>query len=117
MEHRKLLARLVLALSFVVSHEHVFAYSLTSHAALTTTTIKTFNAIRASDISTEYQADIIQGSLDEDEHVRPLNHFFDPIHDTGLKPSYAAHMLLVGSASPRWSINTALQANYGYGVA
>ena len=64
----------------------VFAYSAkTTHPALTNEIVKFFNQ-HYSDLSlSEKEKELlIQGSTDEDEGVRPLHHFYDPVFDRGI---------------------------------
>ena len=85
----------------------VFAYSLTTHEGLTVNIVKVYEQWRGESLSDTEAEAIVRGSIAEDDGTRPLNHFFDPIHDRGLTVGTE-----LGEASKRWTQDTLAQANY-----
>jgi len=71
---------------FVMFPLFVFAYSAqTTHPALTSEIIKFFNYHYPDfQLSDEEKELVIQGSIDEDEGIRPMRHFYDPVFNRGL---------------------------------
>jgi len=60
-------------------------YEISAHAALTSAIIDTYNAAYPDqEIDALYRFDLIRGSKEEDDGLRPLNHFYDPIRNRGL---------------------------------
>lgn len=93
------------------------AYSVDTHARLTENAFAQYAHLRgAGDFSPADIATVAQGAVHEDEmrsnyftSARPLNHFYDPIHNSGLNLAGKQYL-----ASPLWAIDTKAQANYGY---
>lgn len=73
---------IIIIISFVPGI--VVAYGLDTHAALTQEAALVFNKYFDKKITSEQIQWLIQGSVDEDQFPRTLNHFFDPINDQGL---------------------------------
>jgi len=88
----------------------IFAYDKeTTHPALTSETIAFFN----KNYPELYLGDtekgiIIQGSIDEDDGARPLQHFYDPMYERGLTLGKE------WSSSKKWARNTLAQASYAF---
>jgi len=83
----------------------VFAYSeSTTHPALTNEIIKFFNihhlALRLTEVEKEL---VVQGSIDEDEGIRFMHHFYDPVYDRGLM------LVQEWQSSKEWSQDTVAQ--------
>jgi hypothetical protein len=88
MENRTILIntlKLIWGGVFLMTPLLVFAYEPeTTHRALTQEMTKIFNQYDSRQISAGDGEHVIQGSWDEDAGVRPLHHFYDPIHDQGI---------------------------------
>ena len=70
-----------------------FAYSdTTTHPALTKEIVNFYDLFFNEKISEEQKQLIIQGSIDEDEGFRYVNHFFDPVYNEGWKGYTSAKM-------------------------
>lgn len=81
------------------------------HPALTEEVVKSYNINFSSrPISEEGAGWIRQGSIEEDSDVRPLHHFFDPVHNVGLAgvwedaKNWAQDMVLQSQRSPEYSL-------------
>src|SRR3990167_10628755 len=73
---------------FVASFNSVFAYNIETHAFLTNEIIKFYNQNFPNHKITDNLKDyLIDGARREDDPVRWMNHFFDPIYDRGLTNS------------------------------
>lgn len=96
-----------LLLTFVFSPSVAFAYEVKTHAGLTQATVETYLKSQNKSFQEAEISAIVKGSSDEDVDERPVNHFFDPIHDRGLKVG-----LISWSASKRWAQDTEGQANF-----
>ena len=70
-----------------------FAYApTTTHAGLTQEIVSFYEAEKGEFFSDEQGELIIQASIDEDNPAtRALNHFFDPIHGTGINDYRSAY--------------------------
>ncbi len=73
------------AYSFSLGLLPVYAYDQnTTHPALTDQIVEFYNASFPADQLTLQQKEwVIQGSIEEDESPRWINHFYDPVHNTG----------------------------------
>ncbi|HPI24582.1 MAG TPA: hypothetical protein PL159_01340, partial [Candidatus Paceibacterota bacterium] len=82
----------------------VWAYNdSTTHRAITQEAIKLFEFYNPNQTFLEFEENlIIQGSEDEDEAPRWLNHFYDPVHNRGFKG---------GRSSKDWAQNPNAQAS------
>lgn len=85
----------------------VSAYSVNTHQGLTQDTLAAYEKWRGETFDNATTRAIMQGSEDEDEGTRPLNHFFDPIHDRGL-----TEWRTLGLESKQWALDTETQGNY-----
>jgi hypothetical protein len=72
-----------LILFFIFTHQ-ALAYELPGHERLANHAIDTFSDYFHFNITPEQRALIIKGDLDEDDEVRFLNHFYDPVLNRGL---------------------------------
>ena len=73
---------------FIVSFSNVFAYNIETHAFLTNEIIEFYNQNFSNQRITDNLKDyLIDGARREDDPVRWMNHFFDPIYDRGLTNS------------------------------
>ncbi len=61
-------------------------YEISAHAALTSAIIDKYNAAYPdNEIDDIYRFDLIRGAKEEDDGERPLNHFYDPVRNRGLR--------------------------------
>ena len=68
-----------------------------THPALTDEIVDLFNLNFVElKLSNEDKEWIVQGSVDEDTGVRPLNHFYDPVHNKGIAG---------GNSSKEWAVS------------
>ncbi|OGN13467.1 MAG: hypothetical protein A3J47_03870 [Candidatus Yanofskybacteria bacterium RIFCSPHIGHO2_02_FULL_43_22] len=83
-----------------------FGYSQnTTHPALTDEIVDFYNLNFPNDkITEEEKQRLIQGSIDEDDGLRMLYHFYDPVYDRGLA-------IVAGASSKDWGLATNFQAN------
>jgi len=93
----------------------IFSYNNTlTHPKLTQAVVKFYNQQSSKKLTQQQINWIIQGSIKEDEPVmRCVNHFYDPIHHSGLsdgKYKYAPTM-----AAPQWANSSVAQSIAGYG--
>ncbi|MBL4644552.1 MAG: hypothetical protein JKX80_01665 [Candidatus Pacebacteria bacterium] len=80
----------------------VFAYSPdTTHRGLARDTVRLFNHHNQNKITDAERSSMEKGSVDEDVHERPLNHFYDPVYNRGI---------IGGVTSKRWAQETPLQS-------
>ena len=83
-------------------------YDKTTHPALTKEIIELFNYQYPDlKLSGDDFDKVILGSMEEDLNIRPLNHFYDPIHKEGLN-GLGLSML----SAKEWSQNTKTQAGF-----
>jgi len=83
------------------------AYERHTHMLLTDATMQEYEA-RHGDTFTNDEIELIkQGSSDEDDGTRPLQHFFDPVHDRGLTIAPKSWL-----SSKVWMRDTEAQGNY-----
>ena len=96
---------------FVVSFNSAFAYSIETHAFLTNEIIKFYNQNFPNQKITDNLKDyLIDGARREDDPVRWMNHFFDPIYDRGLTDS----ILGTWQKSKDWSQDSKSQNELKY---
>ena len=96
---------------FVVSFNSAFAYSIETHAFLTNEIIKFYNQNFPNQKITDNLKDyLIDGVRREDDPVRWMNHFFDPIYDRGLTDS----ILGTWQKSKDWSQDSKSQNELKY---
>jgi len=84
--HVKLYTFLITMGIFFIFPLFVSAYSdRTTHPALTDETVKYFNSFYGENTLSDTEKElVIQGSIDEDDGIRWMRHFYDPVHDRGL---------------------------------
>src|SRR3989339_518980 len=94
----------VFVILWLVLNLPIKAYDNTMvHPAITEEVVKFYNLNFSSNkISDQEMNWIKQGSIEEDAGIRSLNHFYDPIHNLGLKG--------VELSAKNWSQNTLAQA-------
>src|SRR3989338_8194968 len=106
----------------------VFAYSVNTHEALTDESVDFFNTKFTELILGEEKKELIkQGSINEDDGARALNHFYDPVYNRGLVLKEGIeggeNLAVVGaskveySSSKNWASNSGLQAGLAALVA
>ena len=72
-----------------------------THPALTDEIVDFYNLIFPDKkLSGQEKEWIIQGSIDEDSAARSLNHFYDPVYDSGIWNNYS---------SKKWALNSGAQ--------
>ena len=73
-----------------------------THPALTDEIINFYNLNFSPKLSSQDKIWIIKGSMDEDQGMRPMNHFYDPVHNIGMAGF---------SKSKEWAMSSATQSN------
>ncbi len=77
--------RKIVILSILIFPLNVFAYSVGTHAFLTQELVEFYNQqFPERQIPEEFEDEIIEGSRREDDLVRWMNHFYDPVNNRGL---------------------------------
>ena len=100
MENRKF----VVFLFFLLFPISALAYEAdTTHRGLTADILRLYEDIKPGVLSSEERLFIEQGSVDEDEGLRALNHFYDPVHDKGVFNNLTAK---------DWAMNTKAQRDW-----
>lgn len=115
MENRKLLKLIpIFILGFFVAQiNNVFAYSVETHAYLTSEVVKFYNQnLTKNKISDELTPYLIDGSRREDDAPRWMNHFYDPVYNRGLTDS----ILGIWQKSKDWAQDSNNQNNLTYKV-
>ncbi|MBU1046776.1 lamin tail domain-containing protein [Patescibacteria group bacterium] len=109
METRKYLKFILLIIGIItIPIFNIYAYNAeTTHPALTKETVELFNYYSDLEILYEEKERIILGSKEEDFFIRPLNHFYDPVYETGLNEG-----LTIGLMAKKWSLDTKAQAGF-----
>src|SRR3989344_1469431 len=92
--------------AFLIFAMPVFAYDQDkTHPALTDEIVDFYNLnFPDRKITDEEKQRLIQGSINEDNGVRMLYHFYDPVHDRGLA-------MVAGASSKNWGLAINFQAN------
>lgn len=118
---------ILLTIFFFVSTSNVFAYSeITTHPALTQEIVDFYNSVASIPLTPEQKEWIIQGSILEDATPRWLNHFYDPVYNTGwsgdhtgnISPDVVRFFAAAGLSpsgvvsAPEWIHAVALQQDY-----
>lgn len=91
---------------FIANTNSVFAYSIDTHAYLTSEVFDFYNKNFSSNkIPDELKDYLIDGARREDDVPRWMNHFYDPIKDRGLSCDTAIDFLCLGNwqKSKDWS--------------
>ncbi len=84
-KHVKILIPIFMLGFFIFNINNVFAYSIETHAYLTGEIINFYNQNYPSQkISDDLRDYLIDGSRREDDPLRWMNHFYDPIYNRGL---------------------------------
>ncbi|HEY4474793.1 MAG TPA: lamin tail domain-containing protein [Candidatus Paceibacterota bacterium] len=73
-----------------------------THPALTNGIVDFYNLNFPQKLSNQDKNWIIRGSIDEDQGMRPMNHFYDPVHDIGVAGF---------STSKQWAMSSGAQSN------
>lgn len=108
MEDYRALASLgVLFLVGALTPAPLFAYERNTHKGISQATVEAYERFNGETFNTAEQEQIVQGSFDEDDGTRPLNHFFDPISNRGLSVLFSSWPM-----SRLWAQDTEAQANY-----
>ena len=120
----KIAALIITAAIFLLGPFFVFAYSTATHSALTDETIVFFNSyFDNSPLGGGEKILLKQGSVNEDDGVRALHHFYDPIYNRGLVlfgddfggggnlAGVAANFKLEYSSSKSWAGSSIMQAS------
>lgn len=82
------------------------AYEVETHMGLTKATVETYAQTTRKAFSEMELSSVVKGSAEEDESPRPLNHFFDPVYQRGLKVG------VTWPASKVWAEDTRAQASF-----
>ena len=110
---RLILFSLVLSFFFIPLPRDVFAYNIGTHAYLTDEVVNLYNKnFPGNQIPESFRNYVIDGSRKEDDNIRSMNHFFDPVNNVGF------HDPLLGSweKSKDWANNQANQNSVKYKV-
>ena len=100
-------------LLFISFPREVFAYNIGTHAYLTDEVVNLYNKnFPGNQIPESFRNYVIDGSRKEDDNIRSMNHFFDPVNNVGF------HDPLLGSweKSKDWANNQANQNSVKYKV-
>lgn len=109
MENLRAISTVVLLAAFLPGA--VFAYERHTHEGITEAVVRTYEAWQGETFTPEEEEKIIKGSSAEDDGTRPLQHFYDPVNNRGLKVGFE------WMSSKYWSQDTQAQANYcDYGL-
>lgn len=88
-----------------------YAYGIETHAGISREIIRFYNQHFPNKKINETDAGhIIQGSRDEDDAPRWMNHFYDPVHNRGLTNFYGTHWM----SSKQWANDRAEQLSALY---
>src|SRR3989338_8338247 len=92
--------------AFLLAVMPVFAYEQNNtHPALTANIVDFYNlSLSGRELTYQEKRWLIQGSINEDNGVRMLYHFYDPVHDRGLA-------MVAGASSKNWGLAINFQAN------
>ena len=98
---------------FAVPFRVALAYSIETHAYLADETFSFYkNHFDDAQISEELRGYFIDGARREDDGIRPLNHFYDPVYDRG----FTEPILGTWEKSKDWADDSASQNNLKYKV-
>lgn len=90
----KLLIPVLISGFFVFNINYVFAYDIETHAYLTAEIIDFYNKnFPKQQINDELKNYLIDGSRREDDPVRWMNHFYDPVYNRGLTIDFSTFSL------------------------
>ena len=85
MENRKFIIFLIILFNFWYLRP-VFSYEVETHAYLTSEIIKFYNKNFSNKISEELTSYLIEGSRQEDNSPRWMNHFYEALNHTQPQP-------------------------------
>ncbi len=77
--------------------------AVNTHPALTDEVVDFYNLNFPQKLSNQDKTWIIKGSTDEDQGVRPMNHFYDPVYNRGMAGF---------STSKQWAMSSGVQSNF-----
>jgi hypothetical protein len=96
----------------LIPNKFVLAYaSLTTHSGLTENITAFYNFSAAKKITNTQMEWLVQGSQNEDNGLRCLNHAYDPIYNRGWHPSIPN--IDIGYTSKEWSQSESAQISFG----
>ena len=103
---------LIVVLIFLFSadflSDRVFCYDTkVAHPAIAQLAVELYNQKFDPDLDKKDLTCILSGAMDEDTPTRWLNHFFDPVHNKGLKGLYLP--------AKDWSISPNVQSSFSLG--
>src|SRR3989338_8240858 len=73
-----------------------------THPALTDEIVDFYNLNFSKKLNNQDKTWLIQGSMDEDQGMRPMNHFYDPVHNIGMAGF---------PTSKQWAMSSGAQSN------
>jgi hypothetical protein len=76
--------------------------AISTHPALTDEIVDFYNLNFSQKLSDQDKSWLIKGSTDEDQGIRPMNHFYDPVHNIGMAGF---------STSKQWAMSSGAQSN------
>tara|TARA_B100000745_G_scaffold114506_2_gene73837 strand:- start:846 stop:2537 length:1692 start_codon:yes stop_codon:yes gene_type:complete len=91
------------------------AYAIETHANITAAVLETYQQKYGTE--TFARSDVLQiidGSIREDDSIRYLNHFYDPINERGLRGRFSDFAPLNGLKLTTWATDILKQGNYGF---
>ena len=106
MENRKVLKLVTISLLMVIlmPQSFVSAYAVSTHKNLTKNILSEYERLSGKQFPESDKVLIVNGSEYEDSGARPLNHFYDPVHNIGL--------LSKRPTSVKWATDPYLQATF-----
>ncbi len=109
MENHRILISTAFVISLLAPQAFSYAYAGTTHASLTKNILAEYMRLSDKSFTQAEQTTIVQGAVAEDDDPRYLNHFFDPINNSGLTDRVVGEEL----SAPEWAENPYLQGNFG----
>ncbi|MBI2068820.1 MAG: helix-hairpin-helix domain-containing protein [Candidatus Yanofskybacteria bacterium] len=96
----------------IVGSTSVFAYDQNNtHPALTDEIVDFYNLnFPDKKLNEQDKTWLIQGSIDEDNNLRSVFHFYDPVHDKGIQSAYTAGLPM--ASSKKWALTENIQKNF-----
>jgi len=105
MENRKVLVVTISVIVLLLPQAFTYAYEVPVHKSLTKNIITEYTKLLGKTFTNTDINTIIDGSAFEDNGTRPINHFYDPVHNVGLKSKRPTSKI--------WATNPYKQASYG----
>ncbi len=102
MENLRILKIVILFTLISMPHAFSNAYAVSTHKNLTENIINEYERLSGITFTAKQKAIVAGGAEQEDTLPRPLNHFFDPVHNIGFKGQ--------NPSSPEWANNPYVQA-------